>query len=74
MSKKLSVGDKVVFQFYNTPDKKFYGAAVNGTIIAIDPDHVTGLGHITPYQVKVDNKNYYESYWLERKEIIRRVE
>lgn len=35
MTKKLSVGDKVVFQMYNDPEKKFYGPTRLGEIVDI---------------------------------------
>lgn len=75
MSKPLSVGDRVVCRFFNTPDKKFYGDHLTATIIEIDNNHefsyYWGPTIETGYLVKFDE--HRPDLWLHRKEIKRRI-
>ncbi len=65
MSKKLSVGNRVWYRFYNTQDKQFYGDYLKGEILEIDHTHKTGLMR-TPYKVSRDG---CDPVWLRRMEI-----
>ena len=67
MSKTLQLGDKVVCQFFNTPDNEFYGNTFVATIIGRDEK--------CAYQpardfVVQDVDGHIHSLW--RKEILRR--
>lgn len=76
MSKQLSVGNKVLCRFFNTPDKRFYGDYLVATIIEIDTDHqfsyYWGPKKEVGYLVKFDEDR--PNLWLHRKEIKRRIE
>ena len=66
--RKLSVGDRVLCRFYNTPDKRFYGSEFTGIIKGID---ISSYGEKT-FLVKQECV-YPQTLSLHRKEIIRRV-
>lgn len=68
----MDVGDRVVFRFYNSVEKKFYGERHLGTILEVDPRHSDGkdhLGNIVYRPFRVDTP--YGSLWIRRKEILR---
>jgi len=65
MTRKLDVGDTVMIKFFNTPEQKFYGDEIKGTIEEINPSFDK------PYDIRLDLSGYVVS--LQRKEIQRRV-
>jgi len=74
MSKKLSVGDIVECQYYNTPEGKFYGERFRAVIVEIDDHHY--FNNTSPdasgYKIsKLESGSY--KIWLHRKEIKRRL-
>jgi hypothetical protein len=62
----MQVGDKVEFQFFNTPEGVFYGPIHKGEIIAM-------RAQSKPFQVKyrIEETTIDSDIWLHRKEIKR---
>lgn len=81
MTRKLSVGDKVICRLYNTPEGKFYGESWIGEILEIDQEAADyyyenirlwplTAGKKKPFRVSYPHLG---DIWLHRKEIKRRV-
>ena len=64
MSKKLSVGDKVMCQYYNTPEEKFYGDLWEAEIVAIEKTNFEGGKEFLVHKSEQD----YDLF-VERREI-----
>ena len=67
MARKLEVGDTVQCRYYNSVDKKFYGATFVAEIVKIQPEYE---------EIKYVVRRIWDGYIvaLHRKELIRRVE
>lgn len=68
--RKLSVGDKVSCQYYNTPDRRFYGEFFEAEVLRV-PDEAWVIKPKRDYLVRrLDNGI---EITLHRKEIKRRI-
>lgn len=69
MSAKLKAGDKVICQYYNTPDTRFYGSTFEAVIISVN-----ALEEYTPpRQFAVKRLDDERIVTVHRREIRRRV-
>jgi hypothetical protein len=70
MARKLDVGDKVICQYFNKADGRFYGKTFTATII----EKSQGEPNYNPprdYVVQREDDKTYITIW--RKEIIKRI-
>jgi len=70
---QLKVGDKVLCQFYNTPDKRFYGKLWKAKIVEIQikkGNYDSNYNPVRDFVVK-DTDGLFHTVW--RKEIKRRT-
>lgn len=56
-SGKIKVGSKISFQFYNTPEKRFYGDIKTATVIEIDPNNKVGKA-VRPLKIRIDSNGW----------------
>jgi hypothetical protein len=70
MTRKLEVGDTVICQFYNVPDKRFYGDIWKATIVEIQTGSPANYYPVRDFVVK-DEEGKFHTVW--RKEIKRRI-
>lgn len=68
MSAPLKIGDKVICQFYNTPDHRFYGRTFEAVIISTNAREE----YTPPRQFAVRRTLDNTVVTLDRREILRR--